>query len=276
MKLAILGYNTLNIGDDMQSLIMSYLLPKIDYIIERDNYDNIYDYETGNKMEKLDEKVLLIMNCWLINGPNYSINNIKFPIKNKNIIPVYISTHISPNVKELRNDECMNDYRKNAPFYTRDMWTYNLLKNENIECYYFGCATQLVKKEYIKKNIDKNDLTILVDCDANYIEKYINENPTEKIKVITHIPENLNKLEPKERMNEVEKLLVLYSGANKIITTRLHCFLPCRALGINVTYIGPIDARTQDLVNNTPNTEELLKTFNQVLNDKIIKYTQSH
>jgi len=276
MKLAILGYSTVNIGDDMQSLITSYLLPNIDYIIERDNYDNIYDYETGNKIEKLNEKVILIMNCWLIHGPNYSINNIKFPIKNENIIPLYISTHISPKVNELLSDKCINDYIRNSPFYTRDMWTYNLLKSKNVECYYFGCMTQLVRKEYIKQNIDKNDLTILVECDTDYNEKYNNENPTEKIKIVTHFPLGLNKLGPKERMNEIEKLLVLYAGANKIITTRLHCFLPCRALGINVTYIGPIDARTNDLVNNTPNTEELLKIFNRVLNDKIVKCTQSH
>ena len=43
MKYAILGYDTINIGDDIQSFVTSTLLD-ISYIILRDNYDIIYDF----------------------------------------------------------------------------------------------------------------------------------------------------------------------------------------------------------------------------------------
>ena len=49
-KFAILGYKTINIGDDIQSFITSTLLD-ISYIIDRDDYDIIYDYNTEKKLQ---------------------------------------------------------------------------------------------------------------------------------------------------------------------------------------------------------------------------------
>ena len=82
-KYAILGYSTINIGDDIQSLVTSTLL-EISYIINRDNYDDIYNYNTGAKIDKLLEPVYLIMNGWFMHNMNWKTgnNNIKFPIKN--------------------------------------------------------------------------------------------------------------------------------------------------------------------------------------------------
>lgn len=271
IKYAILGYNTLNIGDDIQSLIMTFILPRIDYIIERDNYDNIYDYVTGKKINKLGNKVLLIMNGWFMQGPNYTTNNIKFPIKNGYIIPLYISTHLSPNVNELLNSECINDYIKNEPFYTRDQYTFKILKNKNVDCYYFGCVTQLFEKKYLG-NYHMNNYTILADCPIDFTEKYTKENPNEQIQIISHtIPLDKVNENPKNRMENAKKLLIFYCGANKIITTRLHCYLPCRALNINVTYIGSIDTRTIDLVTTIPNTEFLISTLKLAIDNKLKK-----
>ena len=93
-KYAVLGYNTINIGDDIQSFVTSTLL-NISYIILRDDPDKIYDYNTGNLINKLEEKVYLIMNGWFMHNSNWRTgnNNIKFPIKNDNIIPIYISCY---------------------------------------------------------------------------------------------------------------------------------------------------------------------------------------
>lgn len=51
-KYAILGYNTINIGDDIQSVVTSTLLD-ISYIVNRDDYDLIYNYNTGELITNL-------------------------------------------------------------------------------------------------------------------------------------------------------------------------------------------------------------------------------
>lgn len=60
-KYGILGYKTINIGDDIQSFVTSTLL-NISYIIDRDDYDKIYDYNTGELINNLEENIYLIMN----------------------------------------------------------------------------------------------------------------------------------------------------------------------------------------------------------------------
>ena len=112
-KYAILGYNTINIGDDIQSFVTSTLLD-ISYIVIRDDYDIIYNYNTGELITNLEEKIYLIMNGWFMHNSNWRTgnNNIKFPIKNNNIIPIYISTCLSKDVPLLYKKECIEHYKK--------------------------------------------------------------------------------------------------------------------------------------------------------------------
>ena len=53
-KYAVLGYDTINIGDDIQSFIASTLV-KPSYIVMRDNYEKVYDFETGEPVELTEE-----------------------------------------------------------------------------------------------------------------------------------------------------------------------------------------------------------------------------
>lgn len=48
MKIAVLGYNTINIGDDIQTCATTNLV-KPDYVILRDDYDIIYDFNSKEK-----------------------------------------------------------------------------------------------------------------------------------------------------------------------------------------------------------------------------------
>ena len=59
-KYAILGYKTINIGDDIQSFVTSTLL-NISYIVARDDYDLIYNYNTGELITNLEENIYLIL-----------------------------------------------------------------------------------------------------------------------------------------------------------------------------------------------------------------------
>ena len=129
-----LGYNTINIGDDIQSFITSTLL-NIEYIIIRDDYAKIYDFITGEQVYNLPDKVHLIMNGWFMHNSDWKSgnNNIKFPIKNDNIIPIYISCCFSKDVRLLYNDECIINYKKYSPILCRDLTTLSILKKYNVD-----------------------------------------------------------------------------------------------------------------------------------------------
>ncbi len=265
VKYAILGYDTLNIGDDMQSLITSILLPRVDYIIFRDNYDMIYDFKTGSRIKNIDEKVILIMN-----GNIYK--DAKLP-HNDNIIPFYISTSLFFNNLGTLKNTCIDNYRNNLPFYSKDKYTSEKLLDKEIPSTYYGCLTQLFLPEHLSLDKPNNkNITIFVDVDNKYIEQYKIEHSLDKIIKITHYSDIYWRLSPIQRLDMCMGLLKIYYSAKKIITTRLHCFLPCRGLGLNVEYVGPINERTVDLVSEIPDTVHLLSVFKYELYRLNAKY----
>lgn len=268
-KYAILGYNTINIGDDIQSFITSTLL-NISYIIERDNYNNIYDFNTGILIENLNENVYLIMNGWFMHNSNWKTgnNNIKFPIKNNKIIPIYISTCLSKDVPLLYTNECIEHYKKHAPILCRDKTTFSLLTKKNVEVEFYGCLTQLLD---IKNIPDNDNYKKKYENSIIYIDsprEWQNRDKNEKNFYFEHYINNLLTLKPKDRINFAQDLLSKYKYAKKIYSSRLHAYLPCRAMNLNVNYVGSLNYRVIDLVNNIPDKSKLNKKFFDYIEQK--------
>jgi hypothetical protein len=281
MKYAILGYDTINIGDDIQSFVTSTLLD-IDYIILRDNYFVIYNFKTGEKinLHEINEKIYLIMNGWFMLCEDHwpigkDEGQIKFPIINDNIIPIFISTCLSKDVKFLENKECIEYYKKYEPIFPRDLSTVIMLENNNVKCEFFGCLTQLLDlKNVIDNDLYKNkyfNSIIFVDCNNKELlnnEEIQNYN----IYYFNHYINDLIKLNPIERINYAKDLLSKYKHAKKIYTTRLHCYLPCKAMGIDVVYVGEECYRTIDLIQNNCDKSNLLNKFYNIIKDKTNKF----
>jgi hypothetical protein len=269
VKYAVLGYNTINIGDDIQSFVTSTLL-HISYIVNRDDYDKIYDYDTGNLIDKLDENIYLIMNGWFMHNSNWKTgnNNIKFPIKNNKIIPIYISCCLSKDVPLLYTQECIDNYNKYSPILCRDITTFNLLQNKEVNVEYFGCVTQLldiinIPNNNVYKELYQNS-NIYIDCPNQWKQRNLNETNY----YFEHYINELIDMNPKERINYAIDLLSKYKYANKIYSHRLHAFLPCRAMDLDVIYVGDLNYRVKDLVNNNPDKTKLKYLFYKYINNK--------
>ena len=142
-SVSILTYSTSNIGDDIQSLAIYNYLKKynyeVKYYVDRDNY-TVYDINF-NKIN-LTEKTYLIFNCWFTDNKN----PFSFP---KNIIPIFLSIHYSPNIKH----NYIKAFKKYEPIGCRDTYTYNLFKNNNINAILVGCPTLTLDiNDFIIKN----------------------------------------------------------------------------------------------------------------------------
>jgi hypothetical protein len=270
-KYAILGYNSLNIGDDIQSFVVSTLLP-ISYIVLRDDYDKVYDFKTG-KQVVLKEKIHLIMNGWFMHSYDgkYKIHyNIKFPIKNNLIVPIFISTCLSKNIKKLFDNESLQYYKKFQPVYCRDTTTMKNLKKNNIDCNFFGCITEILDIKSVKDNDfykkKYKDSIIYIDCP----ELFKKRNKNQKAFYFDHYINDIKNMNVKKRIEFAEDRLSRYKYAKKIISYRMHAFLPCRAMGLNVKYVGMRNIyRTKDLVNKKPNRKYLHDTFYKIIDNVI-------
>lgn len=227
MKYGIIWYKkTGNIGDDIQTYAAEQFVPKVDYIIERENISN---FKSMN-----EEPVAVIMNAWWLwkkwNWP-----------PSKYIVPKLISMHITDFTVTNWGTPLKYEFLKGigkdylnayGPVGARDNDTVKILKKYKIQTFFSGCLTLTLPKQKRKRT---KKYICLVDVDDD-IENYVRELLKDKniiIKIITHdLSVDNEKLSWKKRKENVEELLTIYQNSRLVITSRLHALLPCLAMEV--------------------------------------------
>ena len=226
MKYGLLVFKeTDNIGDDIQAYAAERFLPKVDYYIDRESL-NVF-------IPNNQERVAVIMNAW------YMYNKFTLP-PSPYIEPLFVSVHFSKSDFFQIEDDCLDASVKNyfnqfGKVGCRDNSTRRILENKGIETYFSGCLTLTIEPQ---AKISKENIIYCVDVSEEIVKK------VEKLNVSCHIKKKTHDIEPKksgfcwsDRKRRVENLLVEYQSARCVITTRLHCALPCLALGTPVLLI---------------------------------------
>jgi hypothetical protein len=214
-----------NIGDVLQGMVAKAFLPEGCKVADREALADIDQ----------SEDALLLANGWYMHGYD------KFPPP-ANVKPVYVSVHIAKatflNVKRVRDH-----FRQHAPIGCRDQKTLKLFLGWGIPAYYSGCLTTTTRQRAPINNSGEGEV-LLVDN----IDTPVPENVTAKLEQllgtklvrISHDPENVegNIEEYAERCEKhMDYLLSRYCNARLIITTKIHCALPCLGMGANVILI---------------------------------------
>ena len=226
MKYGLIVFkDTENIGDDIQSYAALKFLPKVDYYIEREHMDTFVPNEK--------EYVRVLMSGWFLHK-KYNFDLSPY------IYPFFISTHLSSYKTfgiENEHIKLFAPYlRKYGPIGCRDIHTHEVLDKYKIDNYISGCITLTIDKLKTTKN--KSDYICCVDV-SDEVEEYIKQNTELKIIKKTHKLDGKEnaKLSYEERFENVRNLLKVYQNAKLVVTSRLHCALPCLALGTPVIIV---------------------------------------
>lgn len=236
---AILCYDTFNIGDEIQSLAMKRLLPRVDYYIQRDNYNIVYDknYIKVNPSGLSAHSVKLFVNGWFdksLSLPSY-------------IDPKVIAMHMT---KEFLNNVALS-YWKTLSIGCRDKHTYDTLQKKGISSVLIGCPTVTFPRY---NGIRDNNIYYVDVSDVNFNKYKEQLDPQGKYTHtrITHIYRTKRTLQ--ERFTQAQALLSKYEKAHYVVTSRLHCLLPCRGFSTPVIFTdGNNDPRFDGLVNEDHN-----------------------
>lgn len=258
MKHALIGNNhsylgSVNYGDHIQSIAASQFLPQIDFKVERDKLND--DYEPAK----------IIMNGWFTYNPE------NWP-PNKNLKPFFISFHLNPTYSDilLKKRENIEFLKKHEPIGCRDFSTLEILEKNNIKAYYSFCLTSTLgityKKTEPNNNIIINDVLykflpspiysfeginiflkvkILLSNFKKRIFGTYKRNiilnqliPKKTLKKSIKISQLVNKdLGEEEITNLASKRIQEYANSKLVITSRIHCALPCLAVGTPVLFI---------------------------------------
>lgn len=224
-----------NIGDVLQGMEAAKFLDEDAMAVDREKLSCMDEEHPG----------FLLATGWFMHDYNF------FPPP-PNIKPFYISIHVA-NSDFLRQLHIREHFRKYGPIGCRDKKTLQLFLGWGIPAYYSGCLT-ITANALSTINDDYKETIALVDnmdhpvpeVVLNKIENLLNK----KLKRFSHDPIDVS-LPFEEYVSSSEarmqSLLNLYCSSSLVITTKIHCALPCLGMGANVVLIhpNPSDPRLQ-------------------------------
>ncbi len=267
MKYGLMWYRTSNLGDDIQSLAAKQYLPQVDVLLNRDTLSR-YRHRGP---------IAVIMNGWFLHR-RYGGMNMQGKVERwlhdrlvtrvtgrafdwpppNNIRPLLVSHHF--HYPELMSDEVADFYRRNGPVGCRDQSTMNTLHKYGVDTYYSGCLTLTLRSQGLKKS----DRVVFVDPfgwdasyrfplpgEANFRTDLWERFPREIRDNALYITQAHYGTDVKHRQRLAQELLSIYESAKLVITSRIHCALPCLALGTPVVFLrrDEADSRFDGLVN---------------------------
>jgi hypothetical protein len=223
------------------------------------------------------------MNGWFLGKPDDN-----WP-PSPDIEPLFISFHITESaVRKLTSQESINYFKKYEPIGCRDLYTMNLLKNKGVDAYFSGCLTLTLKNKVAsrsdkilivdvpKEMLDCIPTSLIKKSEISSQYAYLSLAKKTRIffrdyrgHIYTHI-KNLNclqifkkvfegiskkiyvacQLSTQKKLELAEERLNDMATAKLVITSRLHCVLPCIAFKTPVISLraNPDDPRYKGLL----------------------------
>lgn len=241
------GYN---VGDYIQSLAAKQYLPHVDHYISR---DHLSEYD--------QEPVKMIMNGWYMRVPaNWPPSDL--------IDPLFVSMHINESAKDSMLQEAGVNYFKGLkrPVGCRDMYTARLLQEKGIDAHYTGCLTTTLDLKYKSEHKSGNIYIVdpfyynpswekILSSKSNFVkgvvggeilkvglknkllETVFTKDFLKNSQYIKHWFDKEIHSEEK-RFELAEQIIRKYAEAKLVITSRIHCALPCLALGTPVIFLN--------------------------------------
>jgi len=221
-----LKVSTGNLGDHVQVLAARRLLARVG--IEPAAYiDRDHEIAACPYLENTKRPLGIIMNGL------FKSNGAQWP-PHERLNPVFLGFHMRPHrCPELLSAEALEYYSQHEPIGCRDVYTRTLLNSHSVEAFESNCVTLTLERRF--RNPEKQTEVFVVSRDQRlwdeviqYIPsaRYVNQYTASK-----HFGRNLVR---------ANKLLRLYKQrARLIVTSFLHCALPCIAMGIPVIVVYP-------------------------------------
>ncbi len=224
-KFCLLDYtNTANLGDEIQSIAARRFLPQVDRYVDREALNDVRSEDGASYW--------MIMNGWFCHRAE------NWP-PSPALRPLPVSLHISPApgvaggvglvpAEILLSQSLKNYLRGFGPVGARDKATLKRLQDAGVASYFSGCLTLTLPRP----GVAKDPGLIVANEVPSEVLNTLQHRTRKRIVTTTHWNEHTTDRD--ERFGLAESLLATYASASCVITTRLHCALPCTAMGTPV------------------------------------------
>lgn len=186
-------------------------------------------------------------NTWLISNGWFMHRNFQGPVDfpyPKNVLPLMISFHIQD--PDVLTDEVVKELKRIEPIGCRDWTTLYRLRDFGIKAFFSGCVTTTVGQVLPpatgtrKRKLAQVETKIV---ERNYLGWSIDQ--------FIQVGEQVRGFDLVEGIEDARVMLEEYVDYREVATSRLHCYLPARSMGLKVDFKPKnlADVRFEGLIN---------------------------
>jgi hypothetical protein len=207
-----------NIGDDIQSIAAACTLPRVDLCIDRERLDAVEG----------PDPVCTIMNAWFMHTHHWPPSEF--------LRPIFVGFHVAPERQGLIAGYAQY-LKRFEPIGTRDKGTAEFLNSLGVRAEVTYCLSLTFPS---RMKAPANGKVIIVDANEIQIPRALRRNAV-------RLHHEIEGMRGETKLQYARDLIEFYRDtASLVITTRLHCALPCIGMGIPVVFFGnPADYRTR-------------------------------
>jgi len=269
MSHALLTYTerraAFNVGDYVQSLAARQYLPSVNHLLNR---DRLGDYA--------GEPTKIILNGWFTDEPATWCPS-------PAIRPLFVSFHLNSKAEsDLLSGRNLDYFRRHAPIGCRDRDSVRRFQKAGIDAYFTGCLT-LTLSGYAEPQAERREV-ILVDHELGlggqsaspWLKTLLSPAYRAKLRRRDNLRRFLDPafiassarvahdlpartMTEEAKLSAAEALLRRYAKARLVITARIHCALPCLAMGTPVIFVNGYHKES-----DTCRFDGILELFNRI------------
>jgi hypothetical protein len=216
MRVGLFGFDTNNLGDEMQSLAVMSHLSVVDTFVDR---DRLADFQAN-------EDTTIVFNSWFMQGTD-------FRIPSPRVKPMWHG--FSAGRTELLDGEWGDYLRANAPIGCRDMDSCKMLQAAGIDAYWTACLTLFMGRALSRPPGPPSGVIFLdVPPEA---ETYIPKPIVDRATRLTTFPGEHGMHDTLGRWSNTARLVQMLANADLVVTRRLHAALPAASFGVPVVAV---------------------------------------
>lgn len=256
VKYGLLDYELINgrfnLGDYVQSLAAEQYLPRVDALLNREEL-SLY----------AGDSVAMILNGWFMQRPE------NWPPA-LGIDPLFLSFHMNrPYISRMLSDRAIAYMKAHGPIGCRDYYTAEVLEKKGVDSYYSCCLTTTLGRSYgqtgprqgvlfvdLMHNVP--ELSAYARMPLRYLASHMKSGnvfrsfrrrslqaqllaavPAELAPEVAFLENHIDgaSLAPEARLEMARVYLRRLAAARFVVTSRIHCALPCLALGTPVVFV---------------------------------------
>ncbi len=214
----------INLGDEIQTIAATRLLPTVDGYVSRE------------ALNKVTLPCVVSLNGFFMDSLNWPPSDY--------VVPIPFAFHISKKYKQnICSPEGLRYLKQHAPIGCRDKGTLKILEEHGVDAYYSKCLTLTFDK---REKPPENGKVHIVGVTGT-LQKVIPDSILSNSVYVNQSKIMLPHVPCQTRRELATHLLDYYkNNASLVITSRIHCAIPCIAMGIPVVFLYNSRKRSSD------------------------------